>query len=108
MNAPVTTEHSSDVCQSETFHGPSPASEPETQVMQEQADTLDIMVWASYHTAVPAWLLPYGHRIDGVCQIPDNYDDEMVNAPLVYSVASTSLDLTWAMRRNTWIKKTLV
>ena len=79
INSCVTTEHSSDVCQSETFHGPSAASEPETQVMQAQADTLDIMVWSSYHTAVPAWLLPYGHRIDGVCQIPDNYDDEMVS-----------------------------
>ena len=69
------------MCVSETFHGPSPASEPEIQVMQEQADSLtEIMVFASYHTAVPAWLLPYGHRIDGVCQLPDNYDDEMASS----------------------------
>ncbi len=72
------SEHSSDVCQSETYHGPSPASEPETRVLQEQADTLGALVWINYHTAIPAWLLPYGHRISGQCQIPDNYYTEMV------------------------------
>lgn len=64
--------------------------------MQNEADTLDVLVWISYHTAVPAWLLPYGHRINGVCQVPDNYDDEMVR-----EVASQFFGLKILGRRNT-------
>ena len=59
--------------------GPSAASETEVQVVEaailDLASTADVRLFMSVHTAAEAWLMPYGHEVDGVCALPPDYDD---------------------------------
>jgi len=73
---------SSNPC-SETYHGDSPASEPETQVIQEQSyymwENDNVISWTSAHTYGEYWLHSYGGTVtgtqNGACSRSDDHDD---------------------------------
>lgn len=69
----------------ETYCGSSPASELETQVVQDEAlriETItDIEAWITIHTYGRMWMFPFGNTINHegeTCERPDDHD-EMVS-----------------------------
>ncbi|RXG66422.1 Carboxypeptidase A4 [Armadillidium vulgare] len=66
---------SSDVPCAETYEGPSPASEPETQANQdailELIDTADLKILISVHSYSQLWMYPFGYTDE----LPPNNDE---------------------------------
>lgn len=62
---------------SDLYHGDGPASEPETQAVQNEWHRLapNLIAAASLHSFGNYWLMPFGSEVDGECEHMPEPDD---------------------------------
>ena len=72
----ITADGTSDNPCSGNYHGGSPASQPETQVIQTELVRLGpgLTVVVSVHTAAQMWLHPVGYTDNGTCARAVDHD----------------------------------
>jgi len=80
------------------YAGSSPASEPETQAVQAEAQRIGstILSWTSIHSFSSLWLTPFGNTVDGFnCFYPDDYNQ-------VYAVADAAANAVERTYGTSW------
>ena len=86
QNVPSTDDGTEKSPCSDIYGGTGPASEPEVQAIQAEAQALrgNLTAWLTLHTAGHMWAFPYGHTLsNGRCKMAGDYE-ELVNVIYVY------------------------
>lgn len=82
---------------SDTYRGPSPASEPETQAICNYINTRHIALSHSYHSYGDMCLIPYGGEYNG---FPPDYDDFLTVGNQISSYNGYTVGAPWQLLYN--------